>query len=53
VSSRSNTKPEEEDLADEDIEAEGRKDQEGRRHTLQCYSAYDPDEARMEGEGYD
>jgi hypothetical protein len=50
VSSRSNTKLEEEDLADEDIEAEGRK---GRRHTLQCYSAYDPDEARMEGEGYD
>jgi hypothetical protein len=35
----------------ESAEVEGGSDLEGKRQTLQHYSAYVPDEARVEGEG--
>jgi hypothetical protein len=38
---------------DKGTEAEGRSGRGGKRRTLQHYSAYDPDGARMEAEGED
>jgi hypothetical protein len=37
----------------ESIEVEGGRDRERKRRILQHYSAYVPDEARVEGEGED
>jgi hypothetical protein len=53
VSTRTHTQPEEKDLEDEGIEAEGRSGREREGWTLQYYSTYDPSKARIEGEGED
>jgi hypothetical protein len=53
LSTRTHTQPEEEDLTDEGAEAEKRSGREGKRRVHQCYLAYDPDEARVKGEGED
>jgi hypothetical protein len=53
VSSMTHAQPEEEDQMDESIEVEGGRGREGKRRTLQHYSAYIPDKAKVEGEGED
>jgi hypothetical protein len=51
VSTRAHTQSEKTDSKDEGAEAKGRGDRVGERGALQHYLAYDPDKARMEGEG--
>jgi hypothetical protein len=51
MSSRTHTQPAEEDPVDEGAEVEGGSGREGERRTLQHYSAYVPDIARVEGKG--
>jgi hypothetical protein len=50
---RTHAQPEEEDPTYEGTEVEGRSGREAKRWALQHYSADDPDEVRMEGEGQD
>jgi hypothetical protein len=51
VSSRTHAQLEKEDPTDEGAKVEGGSGQEGKRRTLQHYSAYVPDKARVKGKG--